>query len=277
VERVHIQTAQNVAIQFEVAGLGDRVLAAILDSLIIYAYLFTVMIALAGAEVDTLSVYIVALLPFFFYFFGCEVLLDGQTLGKKALRIKVVRLDGKQPSVGNYLLRALLRPIDVTISSGMVGLITILANGKGQRLGDLAAGTTVVKLAPRTRISDTVFARLEENHTVTFPQVDALTDQDVQTAKEVLNTLVTQPRSHVTQQLGVKMQTALEEKMGVTSELPTVPFLRTVIKDYNWLPGRERGKRPPPHKSGSKRESEKDERGPRFPGVPAANRVHLRS
>ena len=237
-EHVQVQTAHNVGIRFEVAGLGDRVVAALLDYAVLTAYVLAVLIGLGAADVESIAVFLAALFPAGVYFLVCEVVLDGQSLGKKAVKIKVVRLDGGQPTLGAYLLRWLLRPIDVGLSSGLIGLITILVSGRGQRLGDLAAGTTVVKLRPRRRLGETVFARLEDTHTVTFPQVEALTTRDVETAREVLTTLVSRPRSARTQQLGRKMQAALERKMGIASDLPPIEFLRTVIADYNWVAGR---------------------------------------
>lgn len=237
-QHVQIQTAQNVGIAFELAGLGDRVLAALLDYLIVYAFFITLMFGLLAADVKAVSAYVIVMLPVLLYFLLCEVFLDGQSIGKKALRLKVVRLDGGQPTLGGYLLRWLLRPIDIDLSSGLVGVISILATQNAQRLGDLAAGTTVVKLRARTRLSDTVFSNVEIEYTPVFHQVEALTPRDVETAKEVLQTLIVEQRSPTTQQLGRQMKAVLEHKMGLASELPPLDFLRTVIADYNGVMGR---------------------------------------
>lgn len=238
-EHLHIQTAQNVGIHFEVAGLGDRVVAALVDYLLLAVYLITIYVVIIAAGAgDSLALLAIAALPYPFYFLVCEVFFDGQSIGKKLSRLKVARLDGDQPTVGNYLLRWLLRPIDIGISSGLIGLTSILITRHGQRLGDLAAGTTVVKLRPRTRLGDTLFSRLEDDHTPTFADVDRLDPHDVETAKEVLDTLTMERRSHDTFTLGLRMKTALEEKMEVSSELPPAEFLRAVIDDYNHLAGR---------------------------------------
>jgi uncharacterized RDD family membrane protein YckC len=233
-ERVQIQTAQNVRLDLEVAGLGDRVLAAIIDYAIVVAYFIGSFLVLASAKfLTTASLILVVFLPTFLYFLLCELFLDGQTVGKLARRIKVVRLDGRAPTVSGYLTRWLLRPIDFELTSGAAALACVLVTGTGQRLGDLAAGTTVVKIRPRTALRDTLFARLDEMHTPTFAQVDALADADVEVAKDVLNTLVTQPRSPATAALGRRTQRALARKMGVTSDLTPPHFLRAVIEDYN--------------------------------------------
>lgn len=238
-EHVQIQTAQNVGIRFEVAGLGDRVVAALIDYLFLSVYLITVyFVIFAAGAADSLALLSLASLPYLFYFLVCEVFFDGQSIGKKMSRLKVARLDGDQPTVGNYLLRWLLRPIDIGISSGLIGLVSILVTRHGQRLGDLAAGTTVVKLRPRTRLGDTLYARLEDEHTLTFTQVDRLDAHDVETAKEVLNTLTLERRSHETYTLGLRMKAALEQKMEVSSDLSPAQFLRAVIDDYNHVAGR---------------------------------------
>ena len=209
---MRIQTSQNVEIDFEVAGLGDRVLAALLDYFLLFCYLIVVQVA--AAEVT------------------------GQSIGKKARHLKLARLDGLQPTLGNYVLRWLLRFIDIDLTLGMAAILTVFIGSKGQRLGDLAAGTTVIKIKPRLSLRDTIFARLDEDYTPTFHQVETLEDSDIATAKDVLNTLATERKSHTTYLLGTKMKTALENKMGLQSNLPPVEFLRTVIKDYNYVKGK---------------------------------------
>ncbi len=233
-ERVQIQTAQNVPLDLEVAGLGDRVLAAVIDYGIVLAYFLGSAIGLGSAGLlANASFILVVALPVFLYFLLSEVFLDGQTVGKRVRRIKVVRLDGRAPTLRGYLTRWLLRPIDFELTSGVAAVLSVLVTGTGQRLGDLAAGTTVVKVRPRTALRDTLFARLDEMHTPTFAQVDALADADVEIAKDVLNTLVTQGRSPATAALGRRTKRALARKMGVASDLAPPHFLRAVVEDYN--------------------------------------------
>ncbi len=233
---MRIQTTQNVEIDFEVAGLGDRVLAALLDYFLLVCYL--IVAEIAKAAVESTAVAVLLLLPYFFYFLVCEIFFNGQSIGKKARRLKVARLDGVQPTLGNYVLRWLLRFIDIDLTFGMAALLTVFISGKGQRLGDLAAGTTVIKVKPRLSLRDTIFARLDDDYTPTFHQVETLEESDIATAKDVLNTLATERKSHTTYLLDTKMKTALENKMDLQSDLPPVEFLRTVIKDYNYVKGK---------------------------------------
>ena len=233
---MRIQTTQNVEIDFEVAGLGDRVLAALLDYFLLVCYL--IVAEIAKAAVESTAVAILLLLPYFFYFLVCEIFFNGQSIGKKARRLKVARLDGVQPTLGNYVLRWLLRFIDIDLTLGMAAILTVFISGKGQRLGDLAAGTTVIKVKPRLSLRDTIFAHLDDDYTPTFHQVETLEESDIATAKDVLNTLATESKSHTTHLLGTKMKTVLENKMGLQSNLPPAEFLRTVIKDYNYVKGK---------------------------------------
>lgn len=236
-ERVQVETTQNVAIDYEVAGLGDRILAALIDYAILFAYFLGVVLLASAAE--SLAVFIAGYLPLFFYFLLCEVLLNGQSIGKRLRQVRVVRLDGRQPTLGGYLLRWLLRPIDIDLFAGVVGVTAILVSGRGQRLGDLAAGTTVVRLRPQAQLRDTLFARLEEtDYHLTFPQVERLTDADVETAKEVLNALIAEGRSPTGYRLGNEAKAALEGRLHLHTELSPLDFLRTVVRDYNHLKGR---------------------------------------
>ncbi len=232
---MRVETALNVSIEFEAAGLGDRVLAALIDYFLLFCYLIGAI--WLASETDSQAVTILLILPYFFYFLVCEIFLDGQSIGKKARRLKVARLDGKQPTLGDYLLRWLLRYIDLDLTLGLAAILTAFFNDNGQRLGDLAAGTALIKVGSQRSLRDTIFTRLSEDYTPVFHQVETLADTDIITAKDVLNTLLTQRRSRTTSVLGKKMKTALEQKMDLSSDLKPADFLRTVIKDYNYVNG----------------------------------------
>ncbi|MEM1096249.1 MAG: RDD family protein [Bacteroidota bacterium] len=236
-ETVQIQTTQNVSIDVEVAGVGDRVVACIVDYLLVISYLSVGSLAVANFNSITLWVTTV-MLPAWLYFLVCHVFFNGQTLGKYLMKIRVSRLDGRRPTLGNYVLRWLLRLIDIDLTTGMVGLVTILINGKGQRLGDIAAGTTVVKIQRRLRLTDTLFTEVDEGYAVTFPTAEVLSEEDILTIKDVLAALRDEGKTSVSYRLGEQLRSVLAQKMKVTSELRTVDFLRTVVRDYNYLKGR---------------------------------------
>ncbi|GAB5518271.1 MAG: RDD family protein [Rhodothermales bacterium] len=237
-ETVQIQTAQNVGIDVEVAGVGDRVVACIVDYLVVFSY-FMVGSVVVAQTIDSIAAMVaVVLLPGWLYFLCCHVFFDGQTLGKYTMKIRVSRLDGRRPTLGNYVLRWLLRFIDIDLSTGMVGLVTILVNGQGQRLGDIAAGTTVVKVQRRLRLTDTLFMQVDDDYTVTFLAADQLSDDDILTTKEVLTALRDDGKTSVSYRLGEQLRATLARKMNTTTDLSTYDFLRTVIQDYNHLKGR---------------------------------------
>lgn len=230
-----VETALNVNIEFEAAGLGDRVLAALLDYFLLFCYLIGAF--WLASEIDSTAVSVLGTLPYFFYFLVCEIFLDGQSIGKRARRLKVARLDGRQPTLGDYLLRWLLRFIDLDLTLGLAAIVTAFFNDNGQRLGDIAAGTALIKVHAQRSLRDTIFTRLADDYTPVFHQVETLADADIITAKDVLNTLLTQRKSRTTSVLGRKMKAALEQKMELSTDLPPADFLHTVIKDYNYVNG----------------------------------------
>lgn len=230
---VNIQTAQNVVIQYEIASLGDRIGAYLLDGLVLFGYLIFIglIINYLPEFNGMIAIYVIVILPLLFYDLIMEIATDGQSIGKKVVNIKVVMLDGTQPNVAAYLLRWLLRLVDFSLCSGAVAVIAIAAGGKGQRIGDIAAGTTVVKLRERVKLEQITIAQVQDNYTPQYPQVIQLSDNDIAIIRETLRTALKQNNDSLLDALTVKV-------CGLINvEKPANPqeFLKTVLKDYTRL------------------------------------------
>jgi uncharacterized RDD family membrane protein YckC len=230
-DHIGIETAQNVMLSHETASVGDRVIAYILDTLVQVAWLIVWMMiifaaGLGGAGVFVFVLLVIALFPYVFYHLVCELAMDGQSIGKRVRKIKVARMDGGQPTVGQYLLRWILRIIDNLYG---LGLLVLLVNGKGQRIGDLAAGTTVISLKPRVRHDQTLLATLPPDHIVRYPQAVHLSDAQAAMIKEVLDNRVLDTHAQLVMDMSRKVQSVLGIDPG---ELLPQRFLETVLRDH---------------------------------------------
>jgi uncharacterized RDD family membrane protein YckC len=147
-----VATPERVSFDYQVAGLGTRAIAQVLDLLIVLGILvavFFVAFAAGAAGADngivTLLAVIGAFIAVFGYFWVSEALWSGQTVGKKAFRLRVVGDRGEPLTFMQAGIRNVVRIVDFLPYAYGVGLIVLFVNGKGKRLGDLAAGTIVVK------------------------------------------------------------------------------------------------------------------------------------
>ena len=237
-----INTTQNVNINFEAASVGERILAYLVDFLIKTAYLIVIgyfVFNLMGLskvmdELDqwsAIAIVVLFLLPYMFYSLVFESVLEGQTLGKRLLKIKVVKIDGYQASFGDYLIRWILRIIDVSFSSGVVGLIAMVVNNKTQRLGDISAGTAVITLKNKVTINSTILEDIGEAYVPIYPLVIKLSDNDVRIIKETLNNALAKNDLDVI----VKLKDKIEAVTGIKNQSgKSEDFIKTVIKDYNY-------------------------------------------
>jgi uncharacterized RDD family membrane protein YckC len=230
-QKVTIRTAQNVLIDYPVAGLLHRILAFIIDIFILGTYAIVVLFIIVQSGMQEQWIMLLFYFPMFFYDLFFEILMNGQSLGKKALDLRVVRVDGSNPTIGNYLLRWLLKPIDI-LFSGSVAVTCILLTRFGQRLGDLAAGTTVVKLVSVGNVtSQQIIQQLDEAYEPVFTQVTQLSDQDINLIKKALEV----NRTHGNMQPAIQLETRIKSLLGIESDMPAVKFLYTIIKDYSHL------------------------------------------
>jgi hypothetical protein len=180
------------------------------------------------------AVYLLLLLPVLMYHLVCELTLNGQSIGKKIIGIKVIGENGGRPALHQYLIRWLTRPFDFFFL-GLVGLLTVVLSRKNQRLGDMAAGTLVIKTKIQTDIDDTVFFELEENYVPRFKEVMRLSDRDMNTIKGVLNNSRRYNNFDVAARLADKIRMVL----NITEYVEPVEFLEILLKDYNYFSNRE--------------------------------------
>ena len=232
-DNFQIETAQNISIEQKAAGIGDRILAFIIDIVIIVAYVIAASLIMAGLGADSgskMMYYMVLGLPPFLYDLLWETFYDGRSPGKALLKTRVVLKDGSRPQFSNYLVRWLLRIIDISLTSGGVAVVTILFNGKGQRLGDIAAKTTVISEKNTMSIRHTLSVDLPENYQPKYSQVTVLSDQDVQEIKNVYDDARIGGQHHIIISLSQKVS----ELMDVQFEEKPMEFIRRVINDYNY-------------------------------------------
>lgn len=228
-DHVRIQTTQNVEIEYPLASVGDRILATLLDFAFFTAYsiLFLIIVAMTGTGMNNF-IPLICYLPLMLYSLLCETFLQGKSFGKMIMKIQVVKLNGTQAHFSDYLLRWLFRIVDLFLFSGLIALLTIIINGKGQRIGDIVASTTVIKLKQKT-IDDTILKKIIPDYQLTFKEVARLTDHDITIIKEVLAFSI----KNNNQQALLKLAEKTKQTMGITTDLPAQQFLETVIQDYN--------------------------------------------
>ena len=171
-----------------------------------------------------------SLIGFVFYDLLAEVFFNGQSFGKRILKIRVVSIDGSRPSFSQYLLRWLFRIVDFTVSSGVCAVICVAVSDKSQRIGDMVAGTVVIKTVPRTSINQTIYTPTPDlNYTISFPEVSNLTDKDMQLVKDVRDFFLETGNIDALAKLAIKIKT----KTGIVTEMKDGEFIATLLKDYN--------------------------------------------
>ncbi len=232
-QRIQVQTAQNVKIAYDLASIGDRIVAFLIDIILIgFLFMgFTFLMDFINIPLST-AVTLIFIIPFMIYHLLFEIFFNGQSLGKMAMKIKVVMLDGSQPSIGAFIIRWMFRLLEITGTSGSVALVTILINGKGQRLGDIAAGTTVVKLQINVAVTRHELIKHEKSdYMVSFDKVEQLTDADIAVILESLKIF----RNSGNRTPIEATEQKIKDLLSIESDLPSVKFLYTIVRDYNHL------------------------------------------
>jgi len=240
-DTIKISTAQNIDISYEIAGLGERIAARCIDLGIFLVLAVITLILMGAAQVGmsgsvSMIIFFIFLAVFVFYDLVCELTMDGQTLGKKALKIKVISLDGGQPALSQYILRWLFRTIDfgIPFGWGVVALISVIATKNHQRIGDILGKTTLIKTTPRTQFTNTAFSfSLPETYEAQFKEVLHLNDREIELIHEVLTSYYQTGNAELIYTMAAKTKEHIV--VNIAAGMNELQFLETVLKDYKHL------------------------------------------
>lgn len=268
---LRIDTPFNIELEFSTAPIIRRISAVLLDMGILLLYMLIVYhFVFQKIEFDEkakalIKLASISLIPFL-YFPITEILMNGQTPGKRLIGIKVMDKEGNEPTISQYLLRWLLGfgnysvfllPIIVEESNSAASLLLVILvyfifvgvlyfidflfaaiSAKNQRLADIAAGTVVIDVKKKMSFTETIYQEIDHEHTIAkYPQVMKLTDKDINGIRNLLHKRGNKKDDWEYRALIVqKICTAL----NITSnELDDTSFLEQLLRDYNYLTQRK--------------------------------------
>ena len=263
---VRIPTNFNIDLEFEVPEFYRRLVAWLLDVVILFFYL-----KIAGEIYQAISrgrgtfdmddrydlhfLQVIMWLPVFIYHPLCEITMNGQSFGKKIMGLQVVNETGGRPSISQFLIRFLIRTTDQLIILillfnlliflnkkilfALIGAILLLITDvilvvgtrKAQRLGDILARTILVRNQAKGSIEETVFVPVAENYIPAFPQIMHLSDRDINAIKSILETAKKKGDLAMAEAAAHK----IKDHLKINSSLDPFTFLDVLLKDYNYL------------------------------------------
>ena len=256
-----VKTSFNTILSLDAETLGKRILAYFLDVLVMVVYWLIIawfmsllnldMGEIFGEDSDRVAWgwYSLVILPMMFYTLVSEVVSGGYTVGKYLAKIKVVKIDGFQPTFADFFVRWIFRAVDIYViliitlsfgeefaqimsvySLGLVALLVIGFTKRGQRVGDIVAGTAVIKSKLQQSINITILKEVSEDYKPRYGQVLKLSDNDARIIKETFETA----RKMKDVKLIRKLVTKLEDVMGIKNTEKPEKFINDVLKDFNY-------------------------------------------
>lgn len=235
--QTNIITGQYVRISQSPASIVSRIAAWIIDLIVIIIYFtgITYLMIKISPNFDNSLVWLafvmIVYLPTYAYPLLCEVFFNGQSLGKRIMKTRVVKKDGSVPTLGDYVMRWLLFIIDGP-SMGCLGIVFILLSKNSQRLGDMAAGTMVIKTNNyvHNRVSLSEFGYVSKDYKPFFPQAADLT---LKQADVIKRCLLSEERQRIVRisRLALKVRNTLGvSHINMSDEM----FLQAVLHDFQY-------------------------------------------
>jgi len=262
---IKVPTSFNIDLEFEIPEFYRRLVALLIDIFIIICYskiAFEILKAVANGsdfkKADTgynlQAVAIVLFLPTLIYHVVLEITMNGQSIGKKIMALRVVNENGGRASVSQFLIRWLLRDIWFLFlfAVGVNGadsspesvflilavivyfiteIVLVVSSKKSQRIGDVLARTILIRTNRRASIEETVFQEVADDYSPSFPKIMQLSDRDINAIKSILETARKKGDLAMAAAAGEKIKAHL----AIDSDMSPFEFLEILLKDYNYL------------------------------------------
>jgi uncharacterized RDD family membrane protein YckC len=254
--RYTIETPEQIEFAYDIAGIGSRFLAAIIDTALIVVlqiglgfsfFLIGSQIEAAGADASSLLLAGWSLLSFVLfwgYYIMFEMLWSGQSPGKRAVRLRVVREGGRPITFAASAIRNLIRFVDFLPGFYGLGVLVMFIDRRARRLGDLAGGSLVVKdrgavsLESLTKVAEPLPLELPATANLSLPNLHTVSDEDYDLVQDFLrrrNDLSRESR----QRLGTQLANGLRSRLGLPAEGYGELFLETFAREYRIAHGNE--------------------------------------
>jgi uncharacterized RDD family membrane protein YckC len=258
---IQIATPFNIDLEFEIAEFHKRLFAYLLDFTLLLLYFVSMKYFYYGGfnrvssdvlqnhvGIDILTISI----PMLLYSLVTEVMMHGQTIGKKLMNIRVISLDGGEPELSQFIIRWMFKGFEwpfffgytiltreslivYILMTGFLGIIVVIIiaiTKRNQRLGDLAANTVVVNTRSLFSVQDTVFMEIKQpDYVVKYPEVLKLSDRDINTIKNVISQFYKNHNTETCTRVAHKVQ----EVLKIHTDLYPLDFLEKLLADYNYL------------------------------------------
>lgn len=263
---VKVATSFNIDLEFEIPEFHRRLFAWLIDVAIQIIYLRIAVKLLSNslstsdfssedAQYNAWGLWMMIIVPIFTYHLICELAMNGQSIGKKIMGIRVVNENGARPGLSQFIIRWLIRTGDYTmiaiillnvfilinkellvfLGASLVLLLTdiilVVSSKKGQRLGDILAHTILVRTKTQGSMEQTVFMEVADNYIPVFPQIMKLSDKDINAIKSILDTA----RKKGDFNLAAMASEKVKSHLKIDSPMSPFDFLDTLLKDYNYL------------------------------------------
>ncbi|MDX2360639.1 MAG: RDD family protein [Crocinitomicaceae bacterium] len=248
---IEFESAQNVKIEYELATVGQRTAAALIDLLafVIYFIFVGMVFGFSGLfeyEMNTLLFFqlFIIKLPFILYNPVIEYLTQGQSLGKYVLGIRVVTVSGERPGLREVFTRWMFKGDFLWITGnffslfwfgiGALGIVYAGTSERSQRMGDLMANTIVIKNKSSVNYSlkDVLAIKSQDNYTPEYPEAIRFTDEDMLLIKNTIQRVKGNPNP-ATKEFAIELANESARLLGL-QETPKkrLQFLQTLLQDY---------------------------------------------
>ncbi|MFM7022657.1 MAG: RDD family protein [Flavobacteriales bacterium] len=234
---IDIQTTQKVTVNYQLASFWHRFLALAIDlvMLFLFAMLFNLATYLIFDYSETLEFTRNIILSFviFFHALLCEIFFNGQTVGKLALGIRVVKLNGTKLNITDCIIRWCFRLIDVFLSLGAIAAVAMNSTNKGQRVGDLLANTTLIqsRSSIRFKLKDILSIKTTNSYQPKYPAVKMFKEQEMILVKTIIDRVKRYPNPAHEQALNDIVE-KIALKLDIEKPKDKLVFLNTLLKDY---------------------------------------------